>query len=269
MKTLWLTYSWKDDEDQVSFIQQELERKGLKVKRDKWTLVAGQRLWEQIEHHISNKEESDGWAIYLTANSLMSQPCKEELSYALDQALNRRGQIYPLIGISDGNVDSQVIPKSIATRLYVSLKDAVWAERVISGMEGISVGDNSREIAPYFMKYYAVDPTKFGRRYAIEVRPRCGNWVPYFVGVRAGMRERLNPYCAHGLANQPPDTSFDISPYEQLDDSRQWWVMGSQNEISWGHAAWLFVNELPGELIFGSKTDKSQQFSIKRMPGMM
>ncbi len=130
MKTLWLTYSWKDDQAQIDFVIQELERKGVSVRRDKWVLQAGKRLWSQIANEISDPSKTDGWAIFMTSNSLNSEPCKEELFYALDEAIRVRGESYPLIGISDGMIDESVIPKPVATRLYVNLKDSQWAERI-------------------------------------------------------------------------------------------------------------------------------------------
>jgi hypothetical protein len=49
MKKLWLTYAWKDNEDQdIDFIVQELDPLDLEVRFDRRNLIAGQRLWDQI-----------------------------------------------------------------------------------------------------------------------------------------------------------------------------------------------------------------------------
>lgn len=98
MKTLWITYCWEDYKNgDVEFIAQELEKIGVSVKLDRWNIQAGKRLWEQIDKFISHPNECDAWAIIATQNSLGSEPCKEEVAYALDRALNTRGQTFPLI----------------------------------------------------------------------------------------------------------------------------------------------------------------------------
>jgi hypothetical protein len=86
-KKLWLTYAWKDNEDRdIDFIVQVLDGLTLDVRFDRRSLVPGQRLWTQIGGAITDPAECDAWGIVLTANSLTSQPCIEELCYALDRA---------------------------------------------------------------------------------------------------------------------------------------------------------------------------------------
>jgi hypothetical protein len=77
-KRLWLSYSWKDNVDEdVDFVAQEIEKRGVEVHQDRFVLVAGQRLWPQIEAAISDPQRSDAWAIFLTDNSLRSEPVRE------------------------------------------------------------------------------------------------------------------------------------------------------------------------------------------------
>ncbi len=85
MATIWLTYAWVDNKNgDIDFIAQELERTGLAVKLDRWNVSAGKRLWDQIAHFIEQPSESDAWLLVATADSLASEPCKEEFAYALD-----------------------------------------------------------------------------------------------------------------------------------------------------------------------------------------
>ena len=51
LKTVWLTYSWADEFDDVRFIVQELSP-NLNVRLDRWDLGAGRRLWDQIASFI-------------------------------------------------------------------------------------------------------------------------------------------------------------------------------------------------------------------------
>ena len=111
MAALWVTYAWADNRDNdVDFVVQELSAAGLTVKLDRWNIVAGRRLWEQIDNFIGNPKECDAWIIYATGKSLGSGPCKEEFAYALDRALASRGQSFPVIALFPASVDSSLIP---------------------------------------------------------------------------------------------------------------------------------------------------------------
>ena len=99
-KKLWLTYAWKDNEDRdIDFIVQVLDGLTLDVRFDRRSLVPGQRLWTQIGGAITDPAECDAWGIVLTANSLASQPCMEELCYALDRALSSNGSSFPVFAL--------------------------------------------------------------------------------------------------------------------------------------------------------------------------
>jgi hypothetical protein len=145
MSRLWLTYAWKDNEDEdVDHIIAELRAKGLDVSYDRVQLLAGRRLWTQIDSAILDPNVA-AWAIYVTENSLMSEPCQEELAYALDRTLRTRGAAFPLIGLFPGNLDRDIIPSAIATRLYVNLRTNDWALQVVNGVEGANSGS---QLAP-------------------------------------------------------------------------------------------------------------------------
>ena len=58
---------------------------GLQKKSAVSAFIPGQRLWSQIGGVITDPAECDAWAIILMPNSIQSQPCIEELSYALDR----------------------------------------------------------------------------------------------------------------------------------------------------------------------------------------
>src|SRR4051794_37632777 len=102
---LWLTYSWADNRDQeVEFIAQQLESENVTVLLDRWEIRPGRRLWHQIAAFITDSASSDAWAIYATTNSLGSEPCQEEMAYALDRALRQRGMAFPIIGLLPSSI---------------------------------------------------------------------------------------------------------------------------------------------------------------------
>ena len=136
MPTIWITYAWDDNTQcDVDFVAQELVRVGVQVMLGSWNIRANGRLWEQIERFIQEETGSDAWLIYATQNSLGSEACKEEFLYALDRALDRRGNNFPVIGLFPGPVDSSLIPAGDRIRLNVSLTDLEWKERVKTAAE--------------------------------------------------------------------------------------------------------------------------------------
>ena len=176
MATIWLTYAWEDNRNQdVDYVAQELIRAGVNVRLDRWAIGAGLRLWEQIENFIMNPSESDGWLLYATANSLGSEPCKEEFSFALLRALETRGTTFPVIGLFPSPIDHGLIPASIRNRLYVSTTDPDWKERIVAATEGRQPNIARHEIQPYFLEVHQLGENQF----AIEVRPRAGVWRPF------------------------------------------------------------------------------------------
>jgi TIR domain-containing protein len=178
MAKLWLTYAWKDNQDQdVDHVIGELKRVGLDVAFDRAHIVPGQRLWSQIDRGISDPQ-TDGWAILATENSLSSEPCLEELAYALDRALRTRGAEFPLIGIFPGPIDRHMIPSAIATRLYVNLRQSNWALLVADGVEKRRPSAATGNIIPFVARVHEVEGAE-----VLEVRPRSGRWYPGAIGV--------------------------------------------------------------------------------------
>ena len=175
MATIWLTYAWADNANgDVDFIAQELQRKGLVVKLDRWNISAGQRLWDQIGTFIQSTDESDAWVMFATQASLGSEPCREEYAYALDRALNTRTGSFPVAAIFQGRIDPALLPAGLRSRLCVSLTDADWAERIAASAEGRAHEVTGASIEPFQMTTHA----RQGGGFDIEVRPRAGSWHP-------------------------------------------------------------------------------------------
>ncbi|WP_343314889.1 toll/interleukin-1 receptor domain-containing protein [Brucella sp. BE17] len=185
VKTLWLTYAWVDnEEDDVDFVVQKLQSVGIDVRLDRTRIVAGQRLWHQIDKNILSAD-LDGFAIYSTRESLVSEPCQEELAIALDRVLREKGGSFPLIGIFPTPIERELIPSSIATRLYVSLKDEKWADRVSAALSN-EVGHQHAEVQPFFIKEHRI-----GEHYIYEMRPRDGVWQPSVAAVLADQYDSI------------------------------------------------------------------------------
>ncbi|WP_147320247.1 hypothetical protein [Rhodobacteraceae bacterium W635] len=64
MKKLWISYAWSDNtESEFDFLVQELEGQGLDVSYDRAELLAGRRLWAQIEEKIADPSLDEGLSL--------------------------------------------------------------------------------------------------------------------------------------------------------------------------------------------------------------
>lgn len=251
-KSIWLTYAWEDNEEgDVDFIAQELVRAGLEVKLDRWNIAAGKRLWEQIETFIQDPSESDGWVFYATQISLGSEACKEEFAYALDRALDKRGGNFPLIALFPSSVDRSLIPAGIKTRLYVSINDPSWKERIVAAVEKRETNINKLEVEPFYITVHKLTKKRGVASYAIEVRPRGGTWAPFFAAVPIDEKDHVSPYLGHGPAKHVPGSFMLIGAGEGISDDRKWWIITGGNEATPTQSYYVFCKKPPSKLIFG------------------
>ena len=259
MTTVWVTYAWADNQDSdVDYIAQELARVGLTVKLDRWNIEAGKRLWQQIENFISNPNESDAWILIATQNSLGSEACKEEYSYALDRALHQRGSTFPIIGLFISTVDTSLIPAGLRTRLYVSITDPDWKERIKASAEGRVPSIISPVLKPYSLHIH-----KENSRFIIEVRPRAGTWSPFVAAIPNTEKDRVNPRILHGPRGHIPHAGMLVSSGSGTSDDGVWHFHFAQNEATPTQSYFIFCNELPSKLIFGVMNGQPQ-YSVER-----
>jgi hypothetical protein len=257
-KSIWLTYAWRDNEDKnVDYVAQELQKAGLDVKLDRWDLTAGKRLWEQIGRLIQDPSESDSWLMYATQTSLGSQACKEEFAYALDRALHTRGGDFPVIALFAGSADEGLIPAGIKTRLFVSLTDPDWKERIVSAVEKRQPRVTRSPVDPYFLKIHKLDE-QHQDNYAIEVRPRAGTWAPFFAAIPLSEKDHVSPHLSHGPAKHIPQAYILIGCGEVISEDGKWWVVYAGNEATPTQSYYLLCKELPSSLMFGVNESSSQ-----------
>ncbi|MBI2887838.1 MAG: toll/interleukin-1 receptor domain-containing protein [Chloroflexi bacterium] len=167
---IWITYAWVDDDvGDFSYLVQRLATVEVEATYDRRALIPGRRLWQQIAEHILSGK-IDGWGYLLTANSLSSEACKEELGFALLRALDAKGEQFPLIGLLHG-VRIGDVPPSLRIRLCVNLADANWPELVKAGLEGrqpnVPVERQDEFEVSLHTNYGGISSAS-----AVEVRPR-------------------------------------------------------------------------------------------------
>ena len=172
MKKLWITYAWKDNnEGDFDYIVQELKKVNIEAKFDRVALISGQRLWEQISENIMNGQ-IDGWAYLVSPTSLSSQPCLEELEYAVTRAIQSKDPKFPLIGLIHG-VPFENVPNSLKVRLCIPIGTPNWLEQVKAGLEfrppTIISQPQTKYICKTFENYNVTGKSKI-----VEIRPRFG-----------------------------------------------------------------------------------------------
>ncbi|MEQ9176684.1 MAG: toll/interleukin-1 receptor domain-containing protein [Alphaproteobacteria bacterium] len=254
---IWLTYAWKDNADQdVDFIIQELEAKGLEVGFDRAKLLAGKRLWDQIDKHISDSE-LDAWAILVTKNSLQSEPCQEELAYALDRSLRLKGSTFPLIGIFPEPLDRELIPSSLATRLYVTLDNNEWANKIASAATQKAPARTLQDIPPYGYEWHRYDD-----KHVLEIWPRTGRWAPFFAGVKVAEGEKLGimiPGTRGYITGTGMTRSVNIT-------KEGYQLVGMSDAVTATTSAHIFFSSIPSEVMFGGKRDgKEETYCLSQM----
>lgn len=169
---LWITYAWADnDEGDFDFLVQELAKAGVVAVYDKVALVPGRRLWPQVASQISS-ERLSGWAVLITPNSLASKPCQEELSYALQRALETRGDEFPLVGFLH-NVSIRDVPLALRVRLCVNLAGPNWVEETRAAVAGVPPPRVAQVKPPIVLGVHQAYRGRPGK-IAIEIRPRFG-----------------------------------------------------------------------------------------------
>lgn len=258
-KSIWLTYAWEDNVNgDVDFVAQELTRAGLNVKLDRWNLTAGKRLWVQIESFIQDPSKSDAWLIYATQISLGREACKEEYAYALDRALHTRGVDFPVIALFPASVDRGLIPAGIKVRLFVSLADPDWKERIAAAVEGRQPQIAKPRVEPFALKIHKFEKPGAIHRYVIEVRPRAGTWVPFFAGVPLNEKDDVFPQMVNGPSGLIPTVAMTYHLGEGPSDDGRWYVMVHGNVATPTQSYYIFCKKLPSLLFFGVKDSPSQ-----------
>lgn len=252
-KNLWITYSWKDNSNQdVDFIAQELGKAGLDVHLDRYDLVPGQRLWDQIQKAIDDPSKCDGWLWVVTQNSLGSEKCKEEFSYALNRALGNRGDGFPVIALFLGDIDQSLITPGIKVRLYVNITSPGWKEQIVAGVERRAPDRPVQNLEPFYIQIHEKSPSQF----FIEIRPRAGTWHPFFVTIPKEEKELVGGSLWIAPAGRPDlliKIFCSLGPLEgsPAGDSDRW-AFGLQEDITPAKSAFLMCNVLPSNIVFGS-----------------
>lgn len=251
---LWLTYAWVDNEEgNFDYLVQELKNQGIETQYDRVKLVPGQRLWEQIGERISDPALR-GWGYLITPNSLQSQPCREELEYAVNRAIQSKSSTFPLIGLVTHGVSFADVPISLRVRLCVSLTSPNWIEEIRAGLE---LRPPKLIDTPQTRYIYRVTQTFNGTNITttIEIRPRF-NEVHFW-------RVALPPTCTVqsfgvGPAGSGHTTGMLQAVLQGMGgelNGRPVQLIGAGSVLTPGTSAFIFVTGTPEFVAFGSANE--------------
>jgi hypothetical protein len=268
MKNIWITYAQVDNQQgDIDYIAQELEQVGVKIKLDRWNIVAGKRLWQQIEKFICSPEECDAWILIATDNSLSSESCKEEFAYALDRVLKQRGEKFPVIGLFLNSVNEALIPAAIRIRLYISITEPDWKENIIAATEGKQLDTVRKNIEPFYLKIHK--DQEGNEPIAIEVRPRAGVWNPFFAGIMASEKDIVDPNIMLGPCDYPMKNGVLmnystglVSNSSELVHCDQIYIMYVGMEATPTKSYYIWCKIIPSLLIFGNRNSISQSYIV-------
>ena len=261
-KSIWLTYAWDDNLNRdVDFLASELINSGLDLKLDRWNISAGKRLWEQIESHITDPNKSDGWILYATQTSLGSEACKEEFYYAHYRALETRNGDFPVIGLFPAPIDEGLIPAGIKTRLFVSLTDPDWKERIVASFKNRDLNIQKPHIDPYDLTVHPI-LDKNSKTFAIEFRPRAGSWSPFFVAIPLKEKDILLNFPLRpgpkGKVQVANNYTGMLSWNHDKSQDGKLWVEKVTLEVTPTQSCYLFCKRLPSVIRFGVNLGQPQ-----------
>jgi hypothetical protein len=253
MKKLWLTYAWKDNEDNdIDFIIRELDKvNSIETRFDRRNLIPGQRLWQQIGGLITDPAECDAWGIVLTKNSIKSEPCIEELSYALERALDAKGGGFPVFALLH-NISASDLPPALNVRLCIPLENNDFVSQVIAAVEKRAPGYVPKDVGDWSLKEHYDSNTGLN---VLELRPRFDRISPFAICVDFAEKQSGNVVKAEfGPADIVPNGHVAFSWIDSettLTDGTHAWVWGANNEINSTTSIFLFYKTKPKRIWFG------------------
>lgn len=252
MRKLWLTYAWKDNEDNdIDFIISELDKNKIDVKFDRRNLIPGQRLWQQISKNITNPNECEAWGIVLTKNSINSEACIEELSYALDRALSVEDSTFPIFALLHGILPNE-LPPILKIRLCIVLENNNdWVNQVISAIDKTSPGFIPlKELSKFIFREHKIE-----KGYCLEIKPRFDRISPFAIVVDYQEKESGNvtkySFGPSGIIPSGYVAFNSVDSETTLTDGTHCWVWGASNEINSATSVFLFYKNRPKRIWFG------------------
>ncbi len=128
---LWISYPWINKEERdFTYLVEQLKSADIRAVYDSFQLMPDAHLWERAAQRLASVG-FDGWLYILTHQCFTRRTCTDELTAALDQALQRMGPDYPMIGLLYG-IAAQHVPPMLRVRPCISLSNPDWKQQLLS-----------------------------------------------------------------------------------------------------------------------------------------
>jgi len=252
MNKLWITYAWSDNcNSDVDFIITKLKKADIDVQFDRKCLVPGERLWPQIAKLITDPNHCDAWAILLTPDSVRSEPCIEELTYALDRALTSKERNFPIFALLH-NISIEDVPPALKVRLCIPLNNENWISQVEAAIKNIPAGFMPQELDEIVLKISAIQDDS-----VLEIRPRFSHISPFGIYVPLFEKSSGNVYkIAMGPSGIIPTTGFMAKNYQEGEltspDGTPGYGWQADNPATPNFSYYLFYKRPPRHIWFGN-----------------
>jgi hypothetical protein len=126
---LWISYPWIDREERdFAYIISQLKDMQIEAAYDSLQLQPNTHLWERTIQRLRGIG-FDGWLYILTHQCLTRRTCIDELTTAIDRALEHMGPGFPMVGLMYG-IGAQQVPPMLRARPCISLADPSWKQQI-------------------------------------------------------------------------------------------------------------------------------------------
>jgi hypothetical protein len=126
---LWISYPWIDREERdFTYLVSQLKDSHIEATYDSFQLLPNTHLWERTVQRLRGIG-FDGWLYILTHQCFTRRTCTDELTAAINQALQHLGPGFPMAGLMYG-IGTQQVPPMLRVRPCVSLTDPNWKQQI-------------------------------------------------------------------------------------------------------------------------------------------
>jgi hypothetical protein len=126
---LWISYPWMNREERdFTYLVSQLKDLHIEATYDSLQLQPNTHLWERTVQRLRGIG-FDGWLYILTHQCLTRKACTDELTTAIDRALQHMGPRFPIVGLMYG-IGALQVPPMLRVRPCISLTDPNWKQQI-------------------------------------------------------------------------------------------------------------------------------------------
>jgi len=126
---LWISYPWISREERdFAYLVSQLKDAHIEATYDSLQLLPNRHLWERTVQRLLSVG-FDGWLYILTHQCFTRKTCTDELTAAINQAVQHMGPDFPMVGLMY-DIATQQVPLMLRVRPCISLADPNWKQRI-------------------------------------------------------------------------------------------------------------------------------------------